>query len=253
MDADATKGNLVGLGSGGAMAPCYGNKGTVERGRFAFWFSSWARAPDTVAATYWIVVVLAQAMLDSTCDTTGYGANVRSSGADGQKCTSSQVWNDTAFRGYGGKACVIVDIFGGDTYANRTSLECKDAFVEYRNLTQFTCNCTGEFAYLSTGMRPGTVVTNMLVVMNVILIFWSLFVGSLVDNYPRRPFYLIFSLLTAMFTLLTSLGFGSNYIWVLALAFGLLTGVMHESIVIVAQAYLPEVAVDAKDRTTLNG
>ena len=143
--------------------------------RWAWWFSSFALGPDTANASFWSVAFFALAAGDALC---GQNVDGLSSGADGEKCTSSALWNETVFSSaaINGSACLRYNAFGKAAYHNLNTPACQDAMAAYRNYTKtqmypvtynvqgvktiqyvkgsqeshtYTCNCTdGPYAFL---------------------------------------------------------------------------------------------------------
>ena len=247
-------------------------KGPNCRGeRFGFWFSSFARGPDTINGLFLSIALIGVLTLDSKC---GADENGITSGADGQVCTPNEWWNNswfndtyyenTYFNGsfwngttVNGTACLAPDEFGAYYYENLQTPACQAAMRNYRARTadvygragmtpgQFTCNCSStKYAYLDSGLRPDVVI----VVANTCALVVTLLVypvfGSYIDTAgERRRIFGIMSAMTIVATLFSAI-LAKDYVWVVGCAGMYLTQVFYELTVIPVTSYLADIADD---------
>jgi MFS-type transporter involved in bile tolerance (Atg22 family) len=199
----------------------------------------------------WVPVLLLVAASDSRC------ADMAISAMNGLTCTPNADWEDEVFRNLNGTVCedeVKRGISTDIEYVESTSnLECINAFLEYRNLTDYTCNCTSDYAFLGGegGLRPGVVVVAIETIMRLFLGLAGPVLGAFIDRTDKRKtwmkrFYVILICATSMMTILSS-----GYVWIAAaVAFGV-TGIFDKWTEEVLQTYLPYISSTEKEHANL--
>jgi MFS-type transporter involved in bile tolerance (Atg22 family) len=235
----------------------------VKRERKAYWWTGFATGPDTVMGVFWTAGLLAAASRDASCfaDQNGF-----SSGADGQKCTSTSHWNQSLFESLGGNDCLFTDVLGDKRYVHDTTIDgCAAAFDAYRSSdlawtgqVEYTCNCSGSsagHAYLGSanGARPSLVFTYQAIASQFVLAFLTLILATTVDfTKYRRKWWLFFAGACTVCTLGMML-VGEGYIWVGGIAFAFLTVQTSELALPIRASYMEDLAFDDATRGYLGG
>ena len=215
-----------------------------------FFIASFARSPSVILAALVGPLILQLAEGDSRCQTnpsTGF-----SSGVDGTSCIADLLnpWNETLWREFNGTGCSILDSFGGtgaqifvqyDIGLSNIKPSCALALSEYRQATGFTCNCTGNYAFLTGGLRPGAVLSVSTSIYYFIMVFLAPVVGALADVTPHRKrmfalFAMMYIISIAGMTIVES-----GYVWVVSMVFSTAAGPAYDIMTIPVNAYLPEI------------
>ena len=227
-----------------------------------FFIASFARSPSVILAALVGPLILQLAESDSRCQTnpsTGF-----SSGVDGTSCIADLLnpWNETLWRHLNGTGCSILDSFGSTTTTHATSAtsaaaqigivqydiglsnikpSCANALSEYRLVTGFTCNCTGDYAFLTGGLRPGAVLTVSTSIYYFIMVFLAPVVGALADVTPhRKKMFAVFAIMYIISIAGMSI-VDSGYLWVVSMVFSTAAGPSYDIMTIPVNAYLPEI------------
>ena len=198
---------------------------------YGFSLASFARSPSVILAALVGPLILQLAETDALCQTNP--ATSLSSGVDGSLCMSNgefalQKWDETLWQSFNGSSCgVSSELFDGVSYdigKASTDEVCAGALMAYRAVTSFTCNCTGDYAFLESGVRPGTILTFSATMYYLIMVFVAPVVGALSDVTPhRKRMWLIFaSIYVVSVSLMTILG--QHNVWVAALFFSTTAG-----------------------------
>ena len=244
--------------------------GMMLREGTGFVLASFARSPAVILTALIGPLVVQFAQSDSLCGinpNTGLspgGAAVISQACStgGLTPTSSRApWNDTLWRAVNGTACQIDNTFAGapetmwiqDVGQADVNAGCAFALAAYRAETGFTCNCTGAYAFLPAGARPGTVLTISSTVVYVSMIIVAPVFGALVDISPHRKRLWGF---TAVALGCTTLGFsflGGDHLWAVALFSLTCAGCVYEMMFLPIVAYLPELHHDSVVRSNYAG
>ena len=246
---------------------CFGN---MLREGVGFVIASWARSPAVILTALIGPLIVQFAQSDSLCDVnlntglTPGGAHIVSTtcSTGGLTATSTRSpWNDTLWRSLNGTACQIDNTFAGapekmwiqDIGQSEVSPSCKSALTAYRELTGFTCNCTGSYAFLPAGARPGTVLTISSTVVYVSMIFVAPVFGALVDISPYRKRLWAYTAIglgasTAGFSFL-----GGDHLWTVALTSLTCAGIVYDMMFLPIIAYLPELHHDSNMRSNYAG
>ena len=209
-------------------------------------FNGWTTGPDTIGALLYGAAFFNVTSGDATCQINPLTA--LSSGADGEACTPTSLWNDTVWRELGGEVCFTSPGFLINPYyvADPSIEGCIDAFDAYRNATaadggvRFTCNCSGisaDHAFLVGGTRPSIVFTIIQNLGTALAAVMALPVGAWTDMYSRKKIW-------AVIVGICTLGFfgsavlGSGYVWAVSAASSALLVGFTEVQTIPRQAYL---------------
>ena len=139
---------------------------------FAFWFAGFA-SPDVIAGAIWQPALLELANGDAVC--------ASGSGAARAACSADSLWNDTLWRSLGGSECETPS-----GWSVKYTHEGCTALAPYQSATGYTCNCTGDYSFLPSGVRPGTVYTNAAAVTLVTITLLTPVYGVAVDHSSRR-------------------------------------------------------------------
>jgi hypothetical protein len=231
---------------------CFGS--LLQEG-LGFAIASFARSPSVILAALIGPLTLQLAETDSLCQVnpaTGY-----STGVDGAVCTSSGEfssvkWNETLWNMVNGTACgtsnaLVGDVGGFLVYdIGRATFDpnCAVALNTYRKLTSFTCNCTGDYAFLESGVRPGTVLTFSATVYYLVMVFVAPLVGALSDVTPyRKRMWLLFAVSYITSVLGMSI-LGQHNLWIGSLFFATCAGPSYDVMCVPIMAYLPEIHHD---------
>ena len=170
-------------------------------------------------------------------------------------CTPDSYWNETLFLEFNGSACLHT-IGLQTSYHNLDTELCQAAFEGYREITDYTCNCSeSPYSLLggTGGMRPSNVLTTLAIVTNVITALILPVIGTWVDSSPyRRQLFYYSSLTAAACTVLGSI-MAEGYIWVIGLFFVAFTAIFYETMFLGLAPYLAEVADTDADRGKLAG
>lgn len=218
-----------------------------------FFTASFAKSPSVILAALVGPLTLILAEHDSNCGSnplTGF-----TTGLDGQQCTAygefgkiGILWNETLWRQLNGTQCGIYDSFGGaisqvlsyDIGLASNNLGCATALSAYRQVTGFTCNCTGDYAFLENGLRPGVVLTISTSIYYLIMVFVAPIIGAIADVTPhRKRLWAIFAVVYSVSIFSMAL-LGTGYFWVISLTFGTIAGPAYDIMSIPINAYLPE-------------
>jgi len=247
-----------------ATAPEYDKETLNEQWGFAI--EAFGRGPDTILyGSLWVPVVLYLASLDGLCSPfEGY-----SSGADGQACLHDSHWNETLWIESNGTKCIQVMEFDSQKYTHNPALPgCAEAVASYRaafSLLQpttaaaaaaaapYTCNCTGDYSLLSSGMRP----QNIFVVQNwinsiLIAIACPIF-GTLLDARGQRKLRWKMMIGIAALAIVGTAVIASGGIWVISLVFFAVLHVATELVWLIKASYLGDIAKDDLTKMKLGG
>ena len=209
-------------------------------------FNGWTTGPDTIGALLYGAAFFNVTSGDATCQINPLTA--LSSGADGEACTPTSLWNDTVWRELGGEVCFTSPGFLINPYyvADPSIEGCIDAFDAYRNATaadggvRFTCNCSGisaDHAFLVGGTRPSIVFTIIQNLGTALAAVMALPVGAWTDMYSRKKIWaVIVGICTVGF--FGSAVLGSGYVWAVSAASSALLVGFTEVQTIPRQAYL---------------
>ena len=226
---------------------CCCRRYTVIQEGLGFALASFARSPSVILAALVSPLTLQLAETDALCQinpATGY-----STGVDGAVCTSNGEfstgkWNDTVWRSSNGTSCSVMDTFGSLNYdIGRATFdsECAAALTSYRRLTSFTCNCTGDYAFLESGFRPGTILTFSATVYYLIMVFVAPIIGALSDVTPhRKRMWCIFAT-TYIISIVFMAVLGQQNVWIVSLFFATCAGPSYDIMCVPIMAYLPEI------------
>ena len=197
------------------------------RERKGYYKTGYATGPDTIAFILWTAGCLEVAGRDSIC---GHSSDGFPSGVSvGTACTPYDKWNQTLWMSVNGGACFVSGTFFSDNkYVYDAAMPgCMDAFQAYRLAPQytggvpFTCNCSGDHAYLGYdgGLRPATVVLLATTITIIAIAMATPVFGSWIDfsNHRLSTWY-------KLYVCTTICTFGScilatGYLWVIGLVF----------------------------------
>jgi len=158
----------------------------MKKSRRAYLLLGFATAPDTGVGPFWLAIILLISQRDEIC----FSFEGVSSGANGQACTPWQDWNETLWDEAGGEACFVkagdkyLDV---DKYTHDPSLPgCADALDAYRAQVSYTCNCSGDYSKLPSGVRSNALPawTNPIAIALAAVTLPPL--GAYLDLYPSR-------------------------------------------------------------------
>jgi MFS-type transporter involved in bile tolerance (Atg22 family) len=188
-----------------------------------------------------------------------------SSGVDGAQCSSEGefgqgLWNETLWQSFNGSSCSISDSFGGvsdilkyDVGYASTDNDCSMALSSYRDLTGFTCNCTGDYSFLKSGARPGTVLTISQTIYYLIMVVVAPLIGAISDVTPhRKRLWLIFASIFSVSIALMAI-IGQTNVWAVSLLFATLASPAYDIMCIPIMAYLPELHYKEVERAKYTG
>jgi len=225
--------------------------GLMLREGVGFFYASFARSPTVILAALVGPLTLQLAETDAFCQTNP--ASGLSTGTDGIRCFSNgefgtNVWNDTLWRQFNGTECITSDSMVGeagilkyDIGIANSNAKCASALSAYRTSTGFTCNCTGDYAFLDSGARPGTVLTFSATIYYLVMVFVAPVVGALADVTPHRKrlwaiFATIYTISVGMMCVL-----GQESLWIVSLFFATCAGPSYDIMCVPIMAYLPEI------------
>ena len=241
--------------TGNEPADWSGDDPALKRERKGYWFTGFGTGPDTTMGALWGTALIVIASRDATCHP--FGGN--GSGADGQKCVNSDLWNETFFRDVGGYDCLSTNLLGDRMYAhNEGSSACMNAFAAYRAMPDYTggaaytCNCTGplnDHAFLGEGgLRPSGVFNLMLTVSLLFIGFIQMPVGTYADfsDHKLRN-WLRLSIIGGIANLGMMI-IGQNYLWVVGTVFGALCAIFTEVQIPLRSSYMEVVGKDDATR-----
>jgi MFS-type transporter involved in bile tolerance (Atg22 family) len=238
-------------------APVNAEEAALSKERYWWVFESFARGPDTIFyGSVYFPMLLYLAASDAICQVSSDGI---SSGADGEKCTVDDTWNRTLWRSVNGAACGVEnDMYGMKTitYSQDATLSegaCGTALKAYANITSFTCNCTGDHAFLSSGLRPGNVVLTSIITHSIVVALISPVLGSIIDHTDKRRYvWLYLGIAAGVCNMLASI-IGPGGVWIIGLAFATAVAVSTEILWTAKAAFLEDIATTDALRGQLGG
>ena len=226
--------------------------------QWGFAVETFARGPDTILyGSLWVPVVLYIASLDGICSTFEGIA----SGANGKACLHDSYWNETLWVKSNGTNCIKVMDFNTEKYSHDPGLPgCQEALDNYRKEfsvinkgMSYTCNCTGDYSLLNSGMRP----QNIFVVQNwvnsiLIAIACPLF-GSLLDRRGKRRQRWLELIIIAAVSVAGTAILSTGGIWIISMIFFAALHVATELTWLVKASYLGDIATDDQTKLKLGG
>ena len=224
---------------------------------------TFARGPDTILyGSLWVPVVLYLASLDGICSPFDFEGIQHSSGADGKACLHDSYWNETLWTLSNGSKCIQVGDFGTQKYThNPDLLGCVDAVSTYRaafaltsaSAAPYTCNCTGEYSLLSSGMRPQNIFVVQNWVNSILIAVGCPLFGSLIDSRGRRKQRWKMLIIIAAVSIIGTAVLSSGGIWIIAMIFFASLHVATELVWLVKASYLGDIAHDDATKMKLGG
>eukprot|EP00939_MAST-03C_sp_MAST-3C-sp1_P001332 g1332.t1 len=205
---------------------------------------------DFINGAMWVPALLIIAASDSTC------VGVAIEAVNGLSCSAEADWDNDLFIQYNGTSCMEEKDsgFGTETVYEENDLPgCIDAFFQYRNATGFTCNCTGDHAYLGGegGIRPLIVIVALETATRLLLGIAGPLYGHIIDTRPYRKEMMK---MTFIFLIVATLGMcvlGSGYLWLVAYVSFALSTLFDKLTEDVLQSYLPYVSQSEQEHAKL--
>ena len=221
---------------------------------YGYALSSFARSPTAILSALVTPLIVGLAQTDALCRTDLVSGRSPGAKFEGAGCSTgglfdTSAWNDTLFRSLNGTACEAVrEGLSGEVAFDiglaDTDPACESALAAYRGATPFTCNCTGTYAFLPSGMRPGTVLTSATTAYYVVSLLAAPVVGALVDLTPHRKRLWVGLATTLVVSLAAFSALGPSHVWAVALAATALAGPAYDLMFLPIVAYLPELHHD---------
>lgn len=226
------------------------NEASLRKEQWAYGFESFARGPAVGIAGVWVPVVIYLASLDSVC--TPFAG--QPSGADGMACSDDTVWNQKLWLESNGAACEVLDSLGAAKYTHDASLPgCPAALAAYREATAYTCNCTGDYAVLPSGIRAVNVTTLASGVGAILSLFLTPLFGTMLDIQGKRKHrWKLLNVLAAVCVLgIAALARGS--IWIISIVFQTAATFLAVLIYTLKSSYMEDLAKDDPTAAKLGG
>ena len=232
----------------------------TKKEQWAFTTETFARGPDTILyGSLWVPVVLYLASLDGLCSTYENHA----SGVNGQSCLHDSFWNETLWIENNGTDCIRIMEFDTEKYTHDPTLPgCSAAVAGYRSafalttvgaVTPYTCNCTGDYSLLSSGMRPQNVFVVQNWVNSILIALGSPLFGSLIDSRGKRKQRWKALIVIAAVSILGTAVLSTGYVWIVAMVFFAVLHVATELVWLVKASYLGDIAADDATKMKLGG
>jgi len=230
--------------------------GNMLREGVGFVMSAFARSPSIILVALVAPLQLQLAETDAFCQINP--ATGLSSGVDGMLCSPNgefaresypSGWNETLFLGMNGTSCLInvggvsaTPIYQYDIgQATHLNPACMNAMAEYRAVTKFTCNCTGDYGFLESGARPGAILTFSSTIYYFILAIGAPLIGAFADVTSKRKemwafFACIYTVSVAGMGIM-----GSENVWITSILFSTTCGTFYDFMCVPIMAFLPEI------------
>ena len=230
---------------------------TTKAEHFGFAVETFARGPDTILyGSLWVPVVLYLASLDGICSTFENHA----SGANGKSCLHDSHWNETLWSQANGTDCIQTGDFDTQKYTHNTDLPgCAQALATYRtalatatDLT-YTCNCTGDYSLLGSGMRPQNIFVVQNWVNSILIAFASPLFGSLLDSRGQRKQRWKVLIVVAAVSIAGTAILATGGVWIVSLVFFACLHVTTELVWLIKASYLGDIAQDSATKLKLGG
>ena len=227
----------------------------LKKERWHWTFESFARGPDTVFyGSVYFPFLLYLAASDALCQINPLGGF--SSGADGQKCTVDATWNRTLWNSLNGSACAVDTMVYGEniiSYSQDATLragDCGAALSAYREMQPggFTCNCTGDHAFLPSGLRPGNVVLPSYIIGYAVIAILCPLLGSAMDHTDKKKLLWLYIGMGAACCNVLAAILGPNGLWAAGLFFATCVAVLTEIVWAARASFLVDLAYDDSTR-----
>ena len=217
--------------------------------QWGFAIETFARGPDTILyGSLWVPVVLYLASLDGICSNFN---GQHSSGADGQACLHDSNWNETLWNLSNGSKCIQFGDFDTQKYTHDPLLPgCVEAVNTYRTAfaltssSPYTCNCTGDYSLLSSGMRPQNIFVIQNWVNSILIAIACPIFGSLIDSRGGRLQKWKTCILVAALSIVGTAILSSGGIWIISLVFFAFLHIATELVWLTKASYLGDIAKD---------